>query len=153
MSRFVKIGLIILLSLLVIFFVIREIVIPRLFSWGDPFAFDNIVLIDSLKINNLETLYWFKYEGGISTSTVSYMTVSDNPCNISKDNAIITGDLIYRIDTVKNDSIFIVTQLGFKILRLSPQYKFISEDFSYDKKYKAIQLKKKFSLSRICHSR
>ncbi|TAM92955.1 MAG: hypothetical protein EPN39_21190 [Chitinophagaceae bacterium] len=153
MNRFFKIGLIILTSLLVVFLVVREVIIPKLFSWGDPFAFNNIVLIDSLKINNLETLYWFKYEGGISTSTVSYMAVSDNPCGISKDNAIIAGDLIYRIDTVRNDTIFIISRLGFTVLRQNSTYKFINEDFSYYKKHKPKHLKEQVFLSKICNSK
>jgi len=150
MNTFLKIALILLGTYLVIVFVVRQIVFPKLFSWGDPFLPENIVLIDTVGIDDSRTLYWFKYEGGISSSTISYMSISDNPCDISKENALLTGDLIYRIDTVKKDSIFIVTQLGFKILHPSSRYKFINEDFSYDKKYKAIGLKKEFFLSKIC---
>lgn len=153
MNKFLKITLIFLSTFLIIVFVLRQLIFPKLFSWGDPFLPENIVLIDTVRIDDAKTLYWFKYEGGINSSTISYMTISDNPCDISKNNAIITGDLIYRIDSVKNDSIFIVTQLGFKILRPNSQYKFIGEDFSYDKKYKAIGLKKEFFLSKICHGR
>lgn len=153
MNRFFKISLIILCSLIVIFFAIREVFIPKLLSWGNPFSSENIILIDTVRIKKSHTLYWFKYEGGISTSTISYMTISDNPCNISKNNAFITGDLIYRIDTVRNDTIFIISRLGFTVLRPNSTYKFVNENFSYYEKYKPKHLKKEMFLSEICNNK
>jgi hypothetical protein len=133
--------------------VIREVIIPRLLSWGEPFLSENIVLIDTLRIKGSQTLYWFKYEGGVSTSTISYMTISDSPCNISRNGAIITGDLIYRIDTIRNDTIFIVSRLGFTLLHPNSTYKFVNEDFSYYNEYKPKHLKRELLLSEICHGK
>jgi len=114
---------------------------------------DYRVLIDSLKLQNAQTLYWFKYEAGLSTNTESFIAISNRICDISNKNALVRGDLIKGIDTVKNDSIFIVSMDSLAILNASSEYKFIKSTFSYDRKYLRKNVPKEIYISAICNNK
>lgn len=150
MRKSLKLSLIFLLILVIGFLLFRSLFIRYFFSFNDLSKEDSRVLIDSVKLNNDETLYWFKYGEITGSTSVSYMAIEKKACNISDKNAIIKGDLIYRIDTIRNDSIFVISRLGLQVIKTHSKYKFIDRKFSYDEHYKDKGLKKEVSITNIC---
>ena len=151
MERFQRI---VIISLIFIscFSVCSFFVVKYVFSFDAGPSNDDRVLMDSVKLNNHETLYWYKYEL-IGHTNVSYMSIVPNVCQVSREkNALIEGDLIYRIDTIRNDSIFIISRSGFKILHPNPAYQFIDQRFSFEEQYREKGFKKEVLISNICNA-
>jgi hypothetical protein len=109
---------------------------------------DNRVLIDSIRINNSQNLYWFKIESGIGSSSVSFISISKTLCEVNKTNALIKGDLIYQVN-YHNDTIRITSRLGFKILRKYGKYKFINRNLEPGQKISR-HIQKELPFSRLC---
>ena len=83
------------------------------------------VLIDSINLNSSMNLYWFKYENYVGRSSVSFMCIGKSACECNMKKALLKGEFIFGIKEVKNDSIYILSQYGFDIMKDQRLYHFI----------------------------
>jgi hypothetical protein len=111
---------------------------------------DNRVLIDSIKLDNAENLYWFKLESGIGNSSVSFISIAKNACEVNKDNAIIKGDLIYQVNCYNDDTIVVTSRLNYETLKPFSKYKFVNKDFESGQKILHQNLQKEIPFTQLC---
>jgi hypothetical protein len=84
------------------------------------------ILIDSIKINNQDNIYLFKYNTGVFGYLGDFISIRKTSQEIDSSNSILKSDYILKIDTVKNDSIFIyLSNMDYQLLNASQKYKFI----------------------------
>ncbi len=99
------------------------------------------ILIDSLKINNEDNIYWFKYNTGVLGYVGDFISIENQSSKIDSSNALLMSDCILKIDTIKNDSIFLyVSNLNHRFFKPHSRYKFV---FLQAKNYYDTQSKRK----------
>lgn len=94
---------------------------------------DDYILLDSLKINERETLYSFICSDFLSGGDKVYISVSDNVCNISKDKILVEGNSIGGFSD-RNDNIIYL--FGFEkplVVDNFSRFQFEIRDLSDDK--------------------
>ena len=111
---------------------------------------EQLVLIDSLQLNNDKTLYWFYLADKLGGKSVSYLSISKSPCDISSSNAAVRGDMLYEINVVKKDSIFVTSYKGFEILKKTPPFVFVNKDFKYGQSFIRHGIKQEISIEEVC---
>lgn len=83
------------------------------------------ILLDSLRINDTLNLYLFKYETYVGNSPTNFISIEHNACQCNQKNALVKGEFISGIKEIKNDSIFIVSLYGFKLIKPNNNFYFI----------------------------
>lgn len=125
--------------------------IARRYSFKNDMQEDKRILIDSLQLPDKETLYWYYYADGLGSKSLTYMAIGNNLCAISESNAIIKGDLIYDINAVQGDTIYLTTFKGFDVLKKHPVYSFKNKDAPYGKNtFNRHSLKEEILLEELC---
>jgi hypothetical protein len=110
---------------------------------------DRRVLIDSLYLQNNETLYWFYNADMLGGKSVSYISIGKDICDASSTNAVIKGDLIYEVNANK-DTIYITTFKGFETLKTHPVYVFENREFVHGQQFKRHSLNKETPFKEVC---
>jgi hypothetical protein len=111
---------------------------------------DKRILFDSIKLNN-NTLYWFKYQGGVTSSPISYLCIANNPCSIEDSISAVKGERILSIAEVRNDTVFLLSRYGFDVnSAYSSGFKFVNRGYELGKQYKRLSLQNEVPLSTIC---
>lgn len=109
-----------------------------------------LVLVDSLLLGKGETLYWYYFADELGGMSISYMSITDSLCKLSTANADISGDLIYEINRVDKDSIFITSFKGFNVLKNNSRYIYVNKGFNYGQSFSRHNLKKEILLDKLC---
>ncbi len=93
---------------------------------------DDYILLDSLKINERESLYCFIYADFLGGGEKVYISISDNVCNISKDKVLVEGDEIGGFFGKVNNTIYLFRYDKPTIIEYFSIFRFEIRDLSDD---------------------
>ncbi|SHM44946.1 hypothetical protein SAMN05444266_108119 [Chitinophaga jiangningensis] len=111
---------------------------------------DTRVMVDSLVLAKDKVLYWYKYADMFHESSYSYMAVGHCACCLDRNTAAIEGDFILGIDTVRNDTIFILSEVPFQVNDSNTGYIFHHQPLVMNKQYPKHRISQSTYLSRSC---
>lgn len=121
--------LLILVGGLLLTFIVYLIKLQNSLEIDDSEGYHRI-LIDSIKVDNETSLYWFKYNTGVHGYVGDFISINKNSSQIDSAGALIKSFYIEQIDTFRNDSIFIysskneyelINQSKYNIIFLTPK--------------------------------
>lgn len=119
-----KVILTIIFGIVIVAFSIYKIRLLSSLKIDESFGYHRI-LLDSMRIDDTNNIYWFKYNTGVHGYVGDYIAVSSNSNKIDSVNALLKSSYIEQIDTVRNDSVFIyLSQHGYQLINKS-NYKII----------------------------
>lgn len=113
-------------------------------------ASDRRVLVDSIKLANNETLFWFYYVDGLNDKGLAYLSIGKSLCEVSNLNAIISCESIYEIEPGQKDTVSITTYNGYNTLKQYPGIVFRNIDFKYGQHFKRNYLDHEILISEVC---
>ena len=107
-------------------------------------------MIDSLQLKDGQTLYWFYNADMLGGKSVSYFAIGNSLCETYDSNAIIKGDLMYEINHVNRDTIYVTTFIGFETLKKHPVFSFQNVDAQPGQSFKRHELAQEKPFSELC---
>lgn len=116
--------------LLILFVVLGIVFVSYKTMVHDSLVIDDMqvcdrILIDSMRIDEDNNVYWFKYNTGVHGYVGDYISVNNNRKQIDSVTAVYKSSYITKIDTIRNDSIFIyVSTVDYQVIKNS-KYKFV----------------------------
>ncbi len=111
---------------------------------------DYLVLIDTLQLSKSEIICWYKKQDLLNSSSVSYLSIVNNVCELPKSPVLIEGDNILAINEFRSDTIFLKTLSGFKILNTNYRYIFKDIGFERGEEFKRWNLELEVPFKNIC---
>ena len=110
----------------------------------------DIILIDSIPWGKGKTVFWYKLMDGLGTSSVSYIGIYNDACEIDTSNFLVKGDLLYEIRPISPKRLQITSHVGFDIIQANPDIEFVNKHFEYGQKFMRNTLKDEISLESVC---
>ncbi len=113
---------------------------------------DDYILLDSLKINNTESLFCFICVDYLGGGEKVYISISNNVCSISKDKALAEGNSIAGFSEKINNTIYIFGYEKPVIVDNFSRFSFEVRDLTDDKTLETYRKKhlKRVHQSKLC---
>jgi hypothetical protein len=119
-----KLLTVLTIGVVVIGFLIYKNILHESLVINDSEGFDRI-LIDSMKVDEINNIYWFKYNTGVHGYVGDYISVNNSSKQIDSVTSVLKSSYILKIDTIRDDSIFIyLSTLDYQMLNKS-KYKLV----------------------------
>ena len=114
---------------------------------------DDYVILDSLKINDRESLYCFNCMDFLSGGEKVYISLSSSVCNISKDKVLAVGNSIGGFSDRTNNTIYLYGYDKPEIIDYFSRFSFEIRDLSDDKILIAYRKRnfKRIVQDELCH--
>jgi hypothetical protein len=110
----------------------------------------DVIVVDSIPLNNGKSIFWYKLKDMLGSSSVSYIGIYANACQIDSSNYLVKGDLLYQINLLGKNTLQITSHSGIEIVHKTDDMEFVDKHFEHGQKFTRNTLTNEVILDSIC---